>query len=89
MPAGINFKKSQNGLNDHNGLENMNYTIVKYRDAFYCPHTQALTPVIVKIDSKTVITIIASLIWFLLTLCTVYLYFIQGRLEDIFTSRDK
>ena len=44
-----NFQKSRNGLNDHKGPENINYTIVKYGEMFYACHT-ALTPVMVKIN---------------------------------------
>ena len=44
----INLQNSQNGLNDHKGLENTNYTIVKYGEMLYGRYTP-LTPAVVKI----------------------------------------
>ena len=43
----VDFQKSQNGLNDYNGPENIIYTIVKYGETFYGRNT-ALTPIVVK-----------------------------------------
>ena len=39
---------AQSGLNDHNGPENINYTVMKNRETFNGTHT-TLTPAIVKI----------------------------------------
>ena len=45
----VDFQKSRNGLNDHKGPENINYTIVKYGETFY-GHLMALTLAVVKIN---------------------------------------
>ena len=44
-----NFSKSRNRLSDHNGPENINYTIVKYGETFYGRH-RAQTSAVVKIN---------------------------------------
>ena len=44
----VNFQNSQNVLSDHEGPENINYTIVKHGETFY-GHLTALSPAVVKL----------------------------------------
>ena len=50
-------KKSRNGVNDHKGRENLDYTKVMYEKMFY-DHNMTLTPVVLKIQLTLVISIL-------------------------------